>query len=127
MILGLKYAWALAQLGEINAALDAFEDMVSVVEKVMSIQDDEFKLGCNSPALKGFALNCNFYWLDKNGKEYRELYLESNGWNEWIVPVNLLHDVTSDCWFGSSGIDDARWDTLLERLRKCIIVKDRDK
>ena len=122
--LGLRYTWALSRLGEIDAALDAFEDTVSIVEKVMNIKDDTFKLCCCSPALKGFVLNCEFHWMDKDDKEYRELCLETNGWNEWIIPTDYLRIVTSDIWFEPIEIHDARFDVLVERLKKCIICRN---
>ena len=124
--LGLRYIWALSQLGEVDAALNAFEDTISIVEKVMSIKDDEFKLGCASPALKGFVLDCKFHWMNSDGKEYRELCLETNGWNEWIIPTDYLRVVTSNIWFEPIEIDDARFDALMERLKKCIIVREKD-
>ncbi len=126
VMLGLRYTWALSQLAETDAALDAFEDTVSVVEKVMSIKEDEFKLGCSSPALKGFALDCKFHWMNNDGKEYRELCLETNGWNDWVIPTDYLRVVTSDLWFGPIVIDDTRFDALIERLKKCIIKREID-
>ena len=122
--LGLLYTRALTWLGETDAALDAFEDTVSIVENVMSIKDDKFELGCDSPALKGFALNAEFHWMKKDGKEYRELCLEKNGWNEWIIPTDILRTVTNDVWFEPIEIDDPRFDRLIERLKNCVIERE---
>ena len=125
--LGLLYTRALSWFGETDTALDAFEDTVSIVEKVMSIKEDEFKLGCNSPALKGFVLNAEFHWMKKEGKEYRELCLEKNGWNEWIIPTDILRTVNSDVWFEPIEIDDPRFGHLLERLKICVIEREPQK
>ncbi len=124
IMLGLRYSWALAQLGETANAIDAFENTVSILEKIMSIQDDEFKLGCGSPALKGFSLDCKFHWMEKDGKEYRELCLETDGWCNWIIPTDLLRVVESDVWFEPIVIEDDRFLMLLNRFKKCIIWRE---
>lgn len=122
--LGLRYTRALSQLGETVFALDVFEDTVSTIEKAMRISDEKFELGCNSPALKGFALNAAFYWIERDGKEYRELCLENSGWNNWICPIEILQSVMNDSWFGPIKIDDERFDSLLARLEKCIVKRE---
>ena len=58
--LGLRYTGALAKLGKMDEAYDAFEDMIRVIEQVMSIDDEHFELGCASPALKDFSLKSSF-------------------------------------------------------------------
>jgi hypothetical protein len=77
--LGIRYAASFAKLGKMNEAYDAFEDTIRVIEQIMSITDDEFKIGCSSPALEGFALESKINWLEKDGKEYLiNLY-----WSDW--------------------------------------------
>ncbi len=126
VILGLSYAKSLAKLGETEASLDAFEDTVGVIEQVMNITDDEFELACSSPALKGFSLKCAFYWISGgyDGKEYRNLQLESNGWNEWICPQDILRSINNDSWYGPISISCERFDSLKARLKKCIIERE---
>lgn len=119
--LGLRYTRALASLGRTDDALDVFEDTVSIIERVMRMEPEEFRMGCQSPALKGFALNAKFYWLKEGEWEYRALCLESNGWNDWIIPKNILQSVTNDSWFGPISINDAGFDPLLDRLKRCVI------
>ena len=123
IMLGLRYVRALSWLGETDAALDAFEDTVSIVEKVMGTEADEIRLGCGSPALKGFALDGKFHWMETDGKAYRELCLETDGWSNWFIPSDYLRVVTSNLWFEPIVIDDARFDALMERLEKCVVSR----
>ena len=60
----------------------------------------------------------------KGTKEYRELCLETNGWNEWILPKDYFDVVKSNLWFEPIEIHDARFDVLVERLKKCIICRN---
>ena len=86
--LGIRYTASFAKLGKMNEAYDAFEDTIRVLEQVMSIPEDEFEIGCSSPALKGFTLKSEFHWMEKDGKEYKELSLTSNDWWNWIIPLD---------------------------------------
>ncbi|MBR4703301.1 MAG: helix-turn-helix transcriptional regulator [Oscillospiraceae bacterium] len=122
--LGLRYTRALIWLGETEAALDAFEDTVSLLERVMAIPEEAFTLGCSSPALKTFSLDCRFHWFEKEGKEYRELCMEKDGWCEWVLPRDILSSVKNDSWFGPIHIDDPRFGPLLARLEKCVIARE---
>ena len=124
IMLGLRYTRALAGLGETGAALDVFEDTVSIVERVMGREEETFRLGCRSPALKGFVLNAQFHWMEKDGKEYRELCLENNGWTAWIIPTDIIRSITEDVWFEPIRIPDARFDLLMARLKRCVIVRE---
>ena len=122
--LGVWYTRALSKLGEIEVALDVFENTVSIIEKAMSISDEIFELGCNSPALKGFTLSAEFHWIEKDGKEYRELCLQNGEWNNWICPIDILRSVRSDSWYGPIKIEDERFDLLLTRLEKCVVQRE---
>ncbi|MBR4489558.1 helix-turn-helix transcriptional regulator [bacterium] len=132
IMLGLRYTRALSWLGEIDAAVDAFEDTVSIVEKVMSIKEDSFKLGCGSPALKGFVLTSERHWGKRgdvnDGKEYLDICLavavNGSEWDNWIIPTEIWRRVTSDIVFEPIIIDDDRFYALLERLKKCIVSRE---
>lgn len=127
VLLGLRYTSALSRIGEIEFALDVFENTVSIIENATSISDEKFELGCNSPALRGFTLSAKFHWIEKDGKEYRELCLENSGWSAWISPIDILQSVMNDSWFGPIKIDDERFDLLLTRLEKCVVKRDAEK
>lgn len=127
VLLGLRYTSALSRIGEIEFALDVFENTVSIIENATSISDEKFELGCNSPALRGFTLSAKFHWIEKDGKEYRELCLENSGWSAWISPIDILRSVMNDSWFGPIKIDDERFDLLLTRLEKCVVKRDAEK
>ena len=114
--LGIRYMRALAWLDETDAALDAFEDVVSIIEQIMSIQDEEFAMGCSSPALNGFSLKATFHRLESG----RTLCLESNGWVDWIIPEDILKSVQNDPWFGPVSIKSKRFDLLMARLKDCV-------
>jgi hypothetical protein len=88
--LGIRYAASFAKLGKMDEAYDAFEDTIRVIEQIMSITDDEFKIGCSSPALEGFALESKINWLEKDGKEYKEISLQYNDWWIWIWNLSCL-------------------------------------
>lgn len=122
--LGLRYTLALSQLGETELALSVFENTVSIIENAMSISDEKFELGCNCPALKGFTLSSEFYWIEKDGKEYRELCMQNSGWSGWICPIDILQSVTNDSCYVPIKIDDSRFDLLLTRLEKCIVKRE---
>ncbi len=123
ILLGIRYVAALAKLGKLNEAYDAFEDTIRVIEGIMSINDDEFKIGCLSPALEGFALEGNIHWLEKDGKEYKEIsMIHNNDWWNWIIPLDYQKAFKHD-WFDSMKADK-RFDALFERLDKCVICRD---
>ncbi len=122
VLLGLRYTSALSKLGEMDAAYDAFEDTVSVIERIMAITQEEFEIGCSSPALKGFTLKARFYWHEENGKEYRRLCMEAGGWENWIIPKDYQYLLTGN-WCDPMRADK-RFDTLFERLNKCVIARE---
>ena len=123
ILLGLRYTAAFAKLGDMDAAYNAFEDTIHIIEEVMAMPEDEFELGCSSPALKGFTLKSAFHWLEKNGKEYKELSMEHNGWWNWIIPIDYQNAV-KNAWFDTMRADK-RFDTLFERLDKCVICREK--
>ncbi len=122
ILLGLRYTASLAKLGKMDAAYDAFEDTIRVIEQVMSISEDEFDLGCSSPSLKGFTLKSKFYWIEYNGKLCKYLGMEHQDWANCVIPTNYQKAVKSD-WFDSMRADN-RFDALFERLDKCVICKE---
>ncbi len=122
MQLGLRYTAALAKLGKMDEAYDAFEDMIRVIEDVMSISDEEFELGCTSPALKEFTLKSKFYWRKENGKEYKMLCMEHDEWASCIIPAYYRRSVKNS-WFDTMRTDK-RFDTLFERLDKCVVCRE---
>ena len=122
ILLGLRYTASLAKLAELDAAYDAFEDTIRVIEQVMSISEDEFELGCSSPALKGFTLKSKFYWMEYNGKECKYLGMEHQDWAHCVIPTDYQKAVKSN-WFDSMKADK-RFDTLFERLDKCVICRE---
>ena len=122
ILLGLRYTASLAKLAEMDAAYDAFEDTIRVIEQVMSISEDEFELGCSSPALKGFTLKSKFYWMEYNGKECKYLGMEHQDWANCVIPTDYQKAVKSN-WFDTMR-DDRRFDALFERLDKCIVCKE---
>ena len=123
IFLGLRYTASLAKLAELDAAYDAFEDTIRVIEQVMSISEDEFELGCSSPALKGFTLKSKFYWKEYNGKECKYLGMEHQDWAHCVIPTEYQKAVKSN-WFDSMRADK-RFDTLFERLDKCVICREK--
>lgn len=123
IVLGLRYTAAFAKLGELDAAYDAFEDTICIIEQVMAITEDEFQIQCSSPAFKGFSLKAEFHWMEKNGKEYKELSMENNGWWNWIIPLDYQKTVKSD-WFDAMRTE-RRFDILFERLNKCVISREK--
>lgn len=120
--LGMRYAIALANLGETDSAYDIFEDTVSLIERIMAITDDEFELGCSSPALKGFSLKATFYWHENSGKEYRELGMESNGWSNWIIPREYQNAINHPLFDAMRA--DERFTSLFKRLNKCVVTRE---
>ena len=121
--LGIRYTASFAKLGKLDEAYDAFEDTIRVLEQVMSIPEDEFEIGCSSPALKGFTLKSEFHWMEKDGKEYKELSLTSNDWWNWIIPRDYQKEF-KHAWFDSMRADK-RFDALFERLDKCVIFREK--
>ena len=122
ILLGLRYTAAFSKLEKLDEAYDAFEDTIRVIEQVMSITDDEFELGCSSPALKGFTLKSKFYWMEYNGKECKYLGMEHQDWAQCVIPTDYQKAVKSD-WFDNLRADK-RFDALFERLDKCIICRE---
>lgn len=120
--LGLRYTIALAKLGEMDAAYDAFEDTISILEQVMAISEDKFELGCTSPALKGASVKSKFFWMDHDGREYRDLCMNFNNWCNWIIPSNY-QDAVKNSWFDPLR-EDSRFDSLFERLNNCVISRE---
>ena len=123
ILLGLRYTASLAKLAEMDAAYDVFEDTVRIIEQVMSIPEDEFELGCSSPALKGFTLKSKFYWMEYNGKECKYLGMEHQDWANCVIPTDYQKAVKSN-WFDSMRADK-RFDALFERLDKCVICREK--
>ena len=105
-----------------NEAYDAFEDTLRVIEQIMSVTDEEFKIGCSSPALKGFTLECEINWIEKDGKEYKEISMLHNDWWNWIVPLDYQKVFKRDCFDIMRA--DKRFDSLFERLDKCVICRE---
>ena len=120
--LGIRYTAALAKLGKMDEAYGAFEDTIRVVEQIMSINDDEFKMGCPSPAFEGFSLDAEIHWMEKNGKEYKEISLRHNDWWNWIIPLDY-QKAFKHTWFDTMRADK-RFDTLFERLEKCVVCRE---
>lgn len=124
ILLGLRYTASFAKLNIMDKAFDAFEDTIRVIEQVMSIKDDEFELGCSSPALKEFTLKSGFYWSETNGIEYKNLYIEKNDWCNCIVPLDYQKSM-QESWFDSMRAD-RRFESLFERLNNCVICRRKD-
>ena len=120
--LGIRYAAAFAKLGKMDEAYDAFEDTIRVIEQIMAITDDKFKMGCSSPALEGFSLDSEIHWMEKSGKEYKEISLRHNDWWNWIVPLDY-QKAFKHTWFDSIR-ENKRFDALFERLDKCVICRE---
>ena len=120
--LGIRYTAAFAKLGKMDEAYDAFEDTIRIIEQVMAIPEDEFEIQCASPALKGFALKSEFHWMEKDGKEYKELSMEHNGWWNWIIPLDY-QKAFKHAWFDTMR-SDKRFDALFERLDKCVVCRE---
>lgn len=119
--LGVRYTAALAKLGKMDEAYDAFDDTIRVVEQIMSINDDELKMGCSSPAFEGFSLDFKIHWIEKDGKEYKEISLQHNDWQSWIIPLDYQKAFEHN-WFDTMRADK-RFDALFERLDKCIVCR----
>lgn len=120
--LGIRYTAAFAKLGKMNEAYDAFEDTIRVVEQIMSINDDKFKMGCASPAFEGFSLDSEIHWMEKDGKEYKEISLRHNDWWNWIIPLDY-QKAFKHAWFDTMRADE-RFDALFERLDKCVVCRE---
>ena len=93
-----------------------------MIEQIISITEDEFKIGCSSPALKGFTLECEINWIEKDGKEYKEISMLHNDWWDWIVPLDYQKVFKRDCFDIMRA--DKRFDSLFERLDKCVICRE---
>lgn len=119
--LGIRYTAAFAKLKRMNEAYDAFEDTLRVIEQIMFVTDEEFKIGCSSPALKEFTLECEINWIEKDGKEYKEISMLHTGWWIWIVPLDYQKAFKRDCFDIMRA--DKRFDSLFERLDKCVICR----
>lgn len=120
--LGIRYTASFAKLKKMNEAYDAFEDTLRVIEQIISVTEDAFKIGCSSPALKGFTLECEINWIEKDGKEYKEISMLHNDWWNWIVPLDYQKVFKRDCFDIMRG--DKRFDSLFERLDKCVICRE---
>ena len=120
--LGIRYTASFAKLGKMDEAYDAFEDTIRVIEQIMSITNDEFQIGCSSPALEGFALESKINWLEEEGKEYKAISMEHNEWWNWIIPLDY-QKAFRHTWFDSMRADK-QFDPLFERLDKCVISRE---
>ena len=120
--LGIRYTASFAKLGKMDEAYDAFEDTIRVIEQIMSITNDEFQIGCSSPALEGFALESKINWLEEEGKEYKAISMEHNEWWNWIIPLDY-QKAFRHAWFDSMRADK-QFDPLFERLDKCVISRE---
>ena len=120
--LGIRYTASFAKLGKMDEAYDAFEDTIRVIEQIMSITNDEFQIGCSSPALEGFALESKINWLEEEGKEYKAISMEHNEWWNWIIPLDY-QKTFRHTWFDSMRADK-QFDPLFERLDKCVISRE---
>lgn len=119
VFLGLRYTAAFSNLGRLDEAYDAFEDTIRVVEYAMSIEKDEFEIGCSSPALKGFTLKCEYHYLEESG---RSLSLSCNEWQNWIIPIDYQNAIKS-YWYDAMR-EDKRFESLFERLNKCVVFRE---
>ncbi|MBQ8551330.1 MAG: helix-turn-helix transcriptional regulator [Clostridia bacterium] len=118
--IGMQYAEALAKLGEYENALTVLEDIASLVERIMAIDNkEEFLIGTTSPALEGFTAKARFYCLEQNdGFKHRELCLNFEyDWNTWILPRWYIEDLDGK-WFHSIR-DDERFVKISKRLEAC--------
>ena len=106
-----------------DAAFDAFADTVRVIEQIMAFDEDTFEIGCSSPALQGFVLQCQIHWLEKDGREYKEISMQHKDWWNWIVPLDYQNALRNH-WFDAMRAD-RRFDTLFDRLNKCVISRSR--
>ena len=124
--LGLKLANALYCLGENEYAHTVFDDLISLLEKIMSISDkEEFKLYCSCPALSDFYLKSKFHWLKRNGREYKALEMTSGEWSNWISPNDYLAVTKNPSCTGYAAMrKDARFFQLFERLENCVILRN---
>lgn len=127
--LGLSYADALATLGRINEAFAAFEDMIALLERVMALPyeaEEKFDLSCTSPALEGFALKSAFHWMEKDGREYRELEMQNNTWCTWVIPNDYVEAVEHPDWLGYVSMkEDERFAPLYERMKACAVSREK--
>ena len=120
--IGLSYALALAKLGDTEGVFRTLHDVVSLLETVMAIREDEFTLTCHSPALQGLEMSAVFHWMNQeDGLEHRQLCGEIRGWSIWIMPndypAHLQHT-----WYDNVR-DDPRFDEILRRMKACIITR----
>ena len=120
--LGIRYTAAFAKLGKMDEAYDAFEDTIRVIEQIMAITDEEFKMHCSSPAFEGFSLDSEIHWMEKSGKEYKEISLRHNDWWNWIIPLDY-QKAFKHAWFDTMRADE-RFDALFERLDKCVVCRE---
>lgn len=121
ILLGLRYTASLAKLGKMDEAYESFEDMIALIEQVMAISDDTPEIGCSSPALNGFKLKSDFYWVEDSGIEYRNLCMSYDEWEIWIIPHDYKKAVENH-WFDSMRADN-RFDALFDRLDKCVMYR----
>jgi len=126
MHLGAALVNALYTLGESDHAYEVFDDTVSLLEKIMAISDEEeFKLYCSCPALSDFYLKSQFYWLEKNGREYKALEMTSGEWSNWINPDGFLAATNNSSSAGYAAMrKDTNFSSLFERLEKCVIIRE---
>lgn len=94
---------------------------IRVIGQIMSITDEEFKMGSSSPALQGFTLESRINWVEKDGKEYKEISLQHNDWWNWIVPLDY-QEAFKHAWFDTMR-SDKRFDALFKRLDKCVVCR----
>lgn len=120
--LGIRYTAAFAKLGKMEEAYDAFEDTIRVIEQIMSMNDDAFRMGCSSPALEGFYLESEIHWLEREGKEYKEISMQHGEWWNWIIPRDYQEAFRHN-WFDGMRADK-RFDTLFERLDKSVVCRE---
>lgn len=119
---GMQYAAALAKLGEADNAFVVLNDIASLTERIMAMDNTgDFPIGTTSPALEGFFATARFYNLEHDdGLCHRELCLNFEyDWNAWILPRWYVQDLGGK-WFDPIRGDE-RFAAISGRFEACDI------
>lgn len=120
--MGIGYAAHLAVLGEDEKAFAVLEDVVSLLEEAMTIEET-VEVGCDSPWLVGFTYTTEVEWnssdiLAEERERCLAMYSRVEGGCAMLYPSWYLKRMTEEAMF-----DPIRKDELVERTRALCVTR----